>query len=336
MKVFTRLAIILMPLFNSFSVAFPQGFPSMTYNGDPISLNPSLTGDVEGAWRASLNYNELKILGIPFKNYTISFDQPFYLKSKKFGVGISATHDEISDNVFNKEKVFLSGAYFSQYRNNLISVGIQAGYVLSNIKLGNEIWPDQYNRLLGIYETSISSNENIQNRVSYADVNLGLLWKKILPRHIAEAGLVLVHLNSPKVSYISNSDVHLKPVFVFHGADNWILSQKVYLTPSVLYRTNAGENYLNYGASCSYKFPGNILEKSVFAGIGMKNGYGQFYAISFSGGIRYNQWQFGASYDYNMTSAKTNFSIQGPFEIYIRYISLSSRIQNFSIPCPRF
>lgn len=336
MRVIIRLAISLTLLLTIHPKVFAQGFPSMTYSGDPISLNPSFTGDIDGAWRASLNYNELKVLGIPFKNYTISFDQPFYIKSKKIGFGASAMHDEISDNLFTKEKVFLSGSYFHRYRNNFISLGIQAGYVLSNIKLCNEIWPDQYNRLLGSYESWVNGDENIQNRISYADFNVGLSLKKIFPRHIALLGLVLTHFNSPKVSYVSNSDVRLKPVLVFHGSDNWILGQKVYVTPSVLYRTNTGENYLNYGASCSYRFPANILEKSLFAGISTKSGYGQVYALTFSGGIRYNQWQFGASYDYNMNSAKTNISIRGPLEIYIRYISLSNRVQNFSIPCPRF
>jgi len=335
MKIIT-LTVILICLCTCHSKIFAQGFPSSGYNSDPVCLNPSLTGDFDGAWRASLNYTELKTQGIPFKNYTISFDQPFFIKSKKFGVGISAMHDEISENIFTKEKVFLSGSYFSRFRNNFISVGVQAGYVQSNINLNNEIWPDQYNRLLGGYESYVSNGENIRNSISFTDLNLGLSWKKILPRHVSQFGLVLLHLNTPVVSYLSDKDTKLKAVLVFHGTDNWIISQKVYLTPSVLYKTNAGENYLNYGASCSYKFPGNILEKSVFAGINMKNGYGQVYALSFFGGIRYNQWQFGANYDFNLMGSKTNISVHGPLEIYIRYISLSSRIQKFSIPCPRF
>jgi type IX secretion system PorP/SprF family membrane protein len=298
-----------------------------------VNLNPSLTGDFNGGWRATLNYNELKTLSIPFKNYMISYDQPIYIKAKKIGVGVSALHDETGNNIFNKEKVYVSGSYIYQYRNNFIKIGIQPGYVQSNIKLGNEIWPDQYNQLLGSFEPEISSGENIDNTISYFDLNFGVSWKIVIPRHIPQIGFSIYHINSPKVSNTPENSKQ-KPVFAIHGTNDWIINNKLYLSPVFIYKTNFGENYLMYGSSLSYKLSHVLLEKSVFAGIDMKNSYKNMSAISFYGGVKYNQWQIGVSYDYSLL--KTNLSVHGPLEIYIRYIALGSRIQSFSVPCSRF
>jgi type IX secretion system PorP/SprF family membrane protein len=263
----------------------------------------------------------------------MSYDRPVYVKAHKLGVGITALHDETGNNIFNKEKVYVSGAYFTQYEKYIIKLGVQAGYVHSNIKLGNEIWPDQYNRMLGIFEPNAGSGENISNNVSYFDLNTGISCKIILPRINPQFGISVHHLNAPKIYYTSVS-TKLKQVVTLHGSADWLLNQKIYITPTFVYKTNFGENFMVYGASCSYKFAGSFLEKSIFTGIDIKNSYSQMSALSIFGGIRYNQWQFGASYDYNLS--KSGFAINGPLVIYIRYISLSSRIQNFSMPCSRF
>ena len=312
-----------------------QTMVSSRYNADPVHLNPALTADFDGAWRVNINYNVLSTMKVPFKNYMMSFDKPVYFRDQKIGVGVSAIHDETGNNFFNNEKVFVSGSYFLDVRKNLLNFGIQAGYVQSNIKLDNEIWPDQYNRLLGSFAPDIPSGENFDNSLSYVDLNAGLVWKRILPRHLPSVGLSVSHINAPKISF-SGYQTHLRQVLVLHGTDEWMLTRKVYVSPSFIYKSDFGGSYLILGSSCSYVFSSSFLEKSVFGGIDLKNGYGQVNALSFYGGIKYNQWQFGASYDYNIKNSKTNLSIHGPVELYVRFTALSSRIRNFSVPCSRF
>lgn len=311
-----------------------QGLTSSRYDADPLHLNPSLTGDFDGGWRVTLNYNELKTLSVPFKNYMISYDQPVNIKARKIGIGISALHDETGDNIFKKENIFLSGAYLSQFGSNYINFGIQAGYIQSGLKLGNEVWPDQYNRLVGYFEP-FGGGEYLKKSISYFDFNLGINWKKIYAAHIPQIGIAVNHINMPDVSYVSG-DIRLKPVIVFNGTDKWTTGRKIYLTPVFIFKTNLGENYMNFGTSCSYIFSKSLLEKSVFAGIDLKNSYSRFHAMSVYGGVKYNQWQTGLSYDYNISGTGVNLSVKGPLEIYFRYTGLSSRILNYSIPCPRF
>jgi type IX secretion system PorP/SprF family membrane protein len=335
MKNLFSIHVILIFLVCSIQNANPQGFSTSRYDADPLNLNPSHTGDFNGSWRVTINYNELKTLSIPFNNYMISYDQPVFIKGRKIGLGVSALHDETGNNIYNKEKIYLSGSFFQTLGSNYLKVGLQAGYITSNLKLENELWPDQYNQILGTFDPSSESGENIENNISYIDLNIGTSWRRVFARHIPEFGISLNHINSPKVSYISGN-IKLKPVLTIHATNDWTISPKVYITPVFIYKTNLGENYMNYGMACSYKLSGSFPEKSVFTGIDLKNSFSSFNACSFYGGLNYNQWQVGVSYDYNIIGAKNNLSVRGPLEIYIRYTALSSRLQNFSVPCSRF
>ncbi|MCG8698380.1 MAG: PorP/SprF family type IX secretion system membrane protein [Bacteroidales bacterium] len=298
-------------------------------------ITPTFTGDIDGSWRLLTNFKTVRTASFNYNYFTATYDQPLYIKNRKFGVGVHAMNDEIGGQYLSIQKAQLALAYHPMIRGNIVSVGLQAGYVNYNSNLDNELWPNQYDEVYERFDGSFDSHENIDERIAYMDVGLGVKWRRRINNLTPEVGLNVPHLNSPNVS-AAGGTARLNPDLLATAGLKWNINHRWYSLSEFVYNSNQHERKLFYGEIISYVISNDFMEKSVFAGVFLNNKYNESFSITPMAGLNYNQIHLAFSYDINYSSLKEYVSVQGPFEITIAFMALSNRFNRVSLPCIRF
>ncbi len=309
------------------------------FSASPLYLNPANTGNFTGDWRVSGIYrNQWRAIGIPFQTSSVSFDKQFYLYGQNISGGLFFINDESGKVGLNVNKLYVSGAYYKNVRNNDLRVGFQAGYVFKSFNYAEMTFPNQFDMGTGYYNNSLSSYEdNVGDRISYLDINLGLVWRKKINIVEPELGLAIYHFNRPDESFIlSNQNLPMRNVF--HAGLKIDLSEKLYVKPKGLYMSHFKATDVIVGSDVGYKIIGhktNVTE--AFGGLYVRNGFGQSVnSLAVLAGVTVGRVDIGLTYDFNMPSTKAMPTTQGALEISLVYKSISTVLNSYSIPCERF
>ena len=129
---------------NAQDIHFSQFYAS------PLTLNPAMTGFVNGDCRAGVIYrNQWKSVTVPFITISGAYEHKFVLENEdQVGAGLVLVSDQSGDANFTILKGHLSGAYHKVLNpNHQIAIGFQPGYVQKSIDI---IYPtNALNLLLG-------------------------------------------------------------------------------------------------------------------------------------------------------------------------------------------
>ena len=298
-------------------------------------VSPSFTGEIPGSWRIMTNYQSIKTATFKSQYFAFTFDMPVYLYGQKFGIGVHALNDDIGGDFLTKQKFQLALAYHPVINNHVFSFGTQLGYVSYKTKLGNELWPDQYNDITHEYDPYLSSNETINGDLGYIDLGVGAKWRTLISNFRPEFGINVLHINSPEASATYNS-IQIDPDVFITSSLKWDINDKYYALSELLYNTHHADNQITVGEIAAYVFTRNLLEKSVFTGGFFNIDNGQIYSFTALIGTNYNQFHLALSYDLNFSKANRYTSIKGPFEITLSYMAISGKLKKIALPCMRF
>ena len=235
------------------------------YFNVPLSVNPALTGKIDGTFRVGADYrNQWHGLVDGRNTYsTPSFygDVPLRFKSKDIlGVGISIVSDKSSGGRLSALSGMLSTAYhqgLGSKKNHYLSLGIQLGFSqrkldLANIKLGDQIELQNESVTLGSADYN-----NLKGSASGFDMNFGVHWSsKFSERVSLNAGYAAFHVTQPGISlYIDEANLPVRHV-VTMGAD-FGLSDHFRLIPFFLYMAEAKAKETFEGLAAGIPFNAN-------------------------------------------------------------------------------
>ncbi len=330
----TKLIIIVISLFGLefFSTSlFSQEIHYSLYEYNPLFLNPANTGNFNGDWRLSGNFrNQIISSAEPYRTTSIGFDSRIHIFKQRIGVGIYALNDESGVGGLSFNKFFASLAYQYEINKNYFSVGIQAGYVFGSVNSWG-IW----NYTDGDF-SSPSGEGDFGERSSYADVNLGMHWKRNFKMLEPEIGLGFSHLNKPNISFTEGNykeDIKL----TLNTRIKVNISDKLFVYPSFLY-VGKGMTLTMVGTNIGYNIPGNKSSvKQFLVGAYLRNGLTEdLNTLVFSLGATIRRLDIGLSYDMNAGQFGESVGNTGAFEISFIYKSISTVLNSYSIPCERY
>jgi len=191
---------------------FSQDVHFSQYYASPLSLNPALTADINGMFRATFNYRSQWFTiptlnaSAPYQTYQASFDMPVLrerLGNDAFGFGGMFYADKAGDGALSTITGLASVAYHKavdRYGRARLSLGMQAGIVSQQINFTNLIFEkelDSYG-----FNTSLPNGENTYgyHTVVYPDVNVGALWTHAASDKVRYyLGFAMDHLSRPRV-----------------------------------------------------------------------------------------------------------------------------------------
>lgn len=326
--------IYLLLIFTSI-VSFAQDLHLTQYYTSNTSLNPAFTGNYVGDLRLTANYrSQWGQVSKPIKTSMFSVEQKFPKYSgDEFAVGILLSNDQVSSLYLQSNRVMLSGSYKKNIKKNSFRVGLQAGAVNRRLNINEQTFPDQWDYASGIYNPAIFNGESsLQNSSFYLDVNAGLAWSRLFHKTRVTGGYALYHGNKPKDSFVSDK----KPLafrHVLNGAATFNLKSNITITPNILFMYTAAANDVVLGTNFGKKLNDDL---SVLLGGGFRTNSINKDAALVILGLGYKRFDFGVSFDYNMSQLSKSMRQKSAWEISLTYTTPSVIPHKLTIPCDRY
>lgn len=308
-KLFTFLILI------NCSFLAAQDFHIAQYDVLTLYNNPGQTGVFNDEQKMDYKFylthrSQWKSLGIkPFKTYSLAYD----MKYKRFGIGALLLNNRSGLGHFNTLNFLLSGSYFiikDENSPHTLNAGVQIGLINKSFDPQQYLYESQYNTATGMLDENVASGE-IYSKTSILkfDANLGIYYnytdkdKKYHPF----VGFSIYHLTKPNESF-SSVESRMPMRFNFNPGCEFIVSDKVKLTPSILYMNQARASEFNFGAMGTYR----IKEKNdILYGIN----YRWKDALIIHAGFRKDNLVFRMSYDVNTSYLSSYTGNKGAFEL---------------------
>lgn len=303
--------------------------------------NPVLRANFDGSWQAATVYrSQWQSIGVPFESSSLWFTKKILTSDPSldyFG-GIAYQHDQSGD-------AQLAGDYFQMHfgaRKSIdehrIGFGIQTGFVQKIFNQNGLTFPNQYDRSVGLFNENLENGEgNLGNSLSYFDMGIGFSWEKRLKDNLnLLAAISSNHLLEPEESFFGNNNQRERTYESQIIAE--IENQKgILFTPyfSYYYSQGASEGLIGTSMRLPLDYSGIIDDISPFAYFRTAPGRNTD-AIIVGSTIGLKDFQFGLSYDFNISDLELASNYRGGFEITLVYTGAFPQPQKIRIPCVRY
>ncbi len=299
------------------------------FYSNQVMLNPAFTGAGIGP-RVALNYRAqwVKIPGY-YKQFAFSYDQPVEFLGTRQGLGINFNSDVAGEGDLTKLNVTLNYAYELEiFNDNFLRFGLAAGLTQASLDFFKLRFPDQIDPRNGFVFPTQEPFFSF-NRIQ-PDVSAGLAYFN----EYAWLGFTVNHITEPIEQF---SDL---PV-----GQEAKLPRKYTLTGglNIPLRNMRSRREVSISPVFLTKFQGEFFQ--VDAGLYVNADpmvFGLWYrhqdAMIGLIGIRYQNFNFGYSYDYTISEltqgnsgGSHEISVVMEFETY-----RTKRMKHRKLPCPRF
>lgn len=314
----------------------------------PMSLNPALTGAMEGSYRVGAIYRDQwrQVLDEPIKTFSVFADLRFDRRGKKnsddaIGLGLMFFNDKVGTVDFSTTQIAVSLAYHKALgasRRQFLTVGLQGGLSQRNVNYGSLNFHDQFDGNTGY---SLSTAEVLPgNNFSYPDYNVGLNYKAEVGKsgHFF-AGLAYHHFLQPEISFYGGNDkgekLYAKLSAQMAASLPLTRDNRVQIHPRLLFAMQGPHLQVNTGTNFRFamgEYGSNALHFGAWARpVRNSDGFGLDAAVALVG-LELNNMLFGLSYDLNLKALQAN-QRQGAIEFSITYLG---NYNNEEIICPKF
>lgn len=294
----------------------------------PLSINPALTGFMDGTARAMVNYrSQWANVGNAFSTFTASADG-ITLRSKipsrdRLGIGIMAMSDQVANGLLVNNYVSISTAYHKALDaegNYSIGIGLQGSYAQRGID-GTKIILDDQLDMYGKF--SLNSSEVLKGkdglRRNYFDAAAGLVFKaRFNEKNNFYIAASAYHLASPRANFMSNAVLTVPMRITVSGSYEAKVSDMLSLSLLGQYTTQSQASETVVGAIATIgKSLREFDQTPVFYG-------GLLYRINDAVipyvAAEYKDIRLGFSYDYNTSTLKPASKGQGATEVSLVYM----------------
>lgn len=317
--------------------SFAQDIHFSQFYNSPLTLNPALTGKVNGAYRVGFIYRnqwfQASPTGTPFLTYSGSVDAPIKLKKDVIGVGFVAFQDNAGEGYLNTLNLMASAAYHKALGKNgkhSLSLGVQLGYIQKKFDEADINFFREYDGTVLDPTNDDGENFNNASRGNF-DINVGLMWNSMIGKRSAiYAGGSLFHVLAPENNFIANTSFDLQRRYNASAGADLGIGEKFSILPSAIFMYQDKARELNLGAAFAYAFSPSFAWY-----------LGGYYRLQ-DAPIAYTAFEFkgfrlGLSYDF-VTSDLKELNDPGAIEMSLLFVGKAKVLPNPNslMFCPRF
>lgn len=296
----------------------------------PMTLNPALTGAIEGDFRVSAVWrnqyeNTFSTTGISAEAVT----------GKKLNIGINLLNQSSSDASYHYTNAYLSLAYTGvRFKDHYFVMGMQAGFLNRRFNAAKLQFGDQWISGIG-FDHSTPTNEVLaKSSVFDIDAGAGILYYDATADKKVNlfAGFSAFHLSQPKDPFISGaSEKQALPIrYSAHAGARILINEYFNIVPNVLYMRQ-GNN--------EEKMAGAYLQVNASEKIDLMFGANLRFndAVSPFAGLYYKGLTVGMSYDTGFSSKDALNVNRNSLEISLSYTWWRKKeMETKPFYCPRF
>lgn len=314
-----RFIIILLFLLSLNSVT-AQDIHWSQFDYNPIFQNPANTGHFTGGeYRLHANYrDQWRSVTVPFQTLSISGDARGLLHNN-LGLGMYVFNDVTGDGKFRTIEFQPSASWvfrLDQDSTHTIRPGASAGINYRNFNSDAFYFGSQWDGEQ--FDPSISSNEVFQtesrtNVTIAAGVNYE--WYQN-PRKKVIVGVGYFNINQPNQGFFGENILRERRLNVF-ARSQFKVSDDWDILPSMQYNNQGTYHELLVGSQARYIMQDRLGEyRAIFFGTYIRGGD----AGVLMGGMEWNNWWAGISYDINYSDLYVASRYRGGIEFSLRYI----------------
>lgn len=316
------------------------------YYASGLYLNPALSG-LEKDVYMGMNYrSQWSGIGLPFSTFQFSFIQPLtkpgvHVKHMG-GFGASFLNDVAGPNKeLVTQAISVAGAYnfhLSRYGNNVVAVGVQAGASQQRLNYDALQWSTQYSSSMGFDNTLAGESGTFNTQVWSPTLNAGVMWHYTTRGRMASrstsafAGLSVSNLIRTK-GFIENTKGISTLLYRLHGGFTSLWKRKYEVSPNYLVQYQNQNFQVNAGAYVSYYLQPPHLHNSKSTKVMVGVWYRLQDSFILSTGFSNTNWNFGFSYDTNVSSMGRSLGNASAYEVSLAYkIVVQKGFRKFSSP----
>jgi type IX secretion system PorP/SprF family membrane protein len=304
----------------------------------PLLTNPANTGMSGDNFRiANIYRNQWPKIGEPFQTICTSVDKSLNLFNQSFGIGGLVLHDQSSAFNLAANEFLLSLSFSRIINNQLITIGLQPGFVFKSYNLQNITFGTQFDQANQLFNSSLPAMENgLSDKLQYFDLNAGISWQMNIRHIIPSAGISVSHLNMPEERFSTSSSGKRLPLkMTFNSEVKVPVTNRINISPLMFYSYTPGANEFLIGSSGDYSLTNNNDQINELYAISMVriNPVRNFDAIIFGGGVRFMKFNLGLTYDFNISPLHQVTNFNGAFEIALIYTGGKRKPQSAYQPC---
>ncbi len=320
----TLLALFFSLCINIFSVHIKaQDVHFSQFDNAPLYTNSGQTGMFAGDCRFVGNYrSQWAAVPVPYTSFAAAVDTRLFrnrLPNDVLGAGLTIIQDKAGDAQLSTSSINLSLAFSKKLAKNLfIFGGANAGAAQRRLKTDALRFDDQYQADQFNPNSSSADLANLQNTAfRYVELGFGfgMRWQRSR-RTWFNLGIAMQHLNHPAQSFL-NTNAQLAARAVLYAAASVRLGYQWDFCPSVQAQTQFPHQSLTFGSLFRYHLNQQLgRETAVFGGCYYRNKDAVIPII----GLNYQTWQFGLSYDVNVSNFQVATHRNGAIELSLIYI----------------
>jgi type IX secretion system PorP/SprF family membrane protein len=310
------------------------------YFNQPLLINPANTGFAPDAdYRFGVNYRNQwsSLINNPYKTFSAWGDVQLLgnqLENGWLGVGGYLMRDVAGSGSLTATRAAATVAYHQMLSdNNLISVGMSAGYTNKSINVGKLTFDNQWNGQF--FDVTVPSGENFAyTQTGYFDLGAGVNLATFPSDNVhINTGFSLSHINRPSETFFSNNQADTRLAMratAFANAaikanDHWIVNPNVYVS-------KMGNVYeVVGGLNANYNLSGDGLTQFV-GGLYYRGGE----AVIPMFGIQWSNLKMILSYDATVSSLKNYNNGRGAYELGFIFSGLFNTDKPVKCPTVKF
>lgn len=296
----------------------------------PQWLNPALTGIMDGDYRVAGIYrsqwanidNGFVTIGVAGEMTT----------NKDFNIGVGLFQQSAGNGGYKYFTPYASVAYtgirFGKNGDQHVSIGLNVGAIDRRFDPSKFKFGDQWNGSVVVPTTS-EQFSNLSNTAF--DIGAGALYYDGDPNKKANlfVGISAGHLTQPADKFAANSDSKVPLRMTYHGGVKIKLSDRVSITPNVLYLTQGTAEEKMLGAYAQIK-GSETFDFLAGANYRFKDALVPFV------GFYHKQFTLGVSYDVNTSDLSKFAGSANGFEISLSYVAKRrGKAEEKPFICPR-
>ncbi|MFK7807354.1 MAG: PorP/SprF family type IX secretion system membrane protein [Saprospiraceae bacterium] len=335
----------LLPLFCSFLLAntlLGQDIHFSQYYNSPLNISPALTGMFNGDMRFMGNYrNQWSSVPVDYRTYTAAFDMKYFHKKMEngfFGGGILLNTDRAGDSELGSSQIDL-GLSYSQRLNdfNIVSAGFQVGYGQRSFETDELKFGNQFNG--DVFSETESSRENFdQTDFGFLNVGAGINWRIQLEEGLRklDIGVGAFNLNRPEQGFYEATPVALPVRLTFYASGEYEFSELWSTVFHSIGQIQGPYTEVIAGGGAKYWLNRNRGKETALQLGAAYRFRGLSDALIPSLQLHYQAWQFGLSYDINLSDFEVATANRGGVELSLIYIITKVKPTKEIKSCPVF
>ena len=328
MKFIQKYYIVLLVLLLSNNAASAQDPNFSQFIASPLSINPALTSNGESSWRAMSNVRTQWVgIGSSYITQSLSVDG----KLKKLdddnylGIGGMVIAEKAMDGIFKSTYLNINTAYHLSLDNKGNGLAVGLGYINNNTRIDfSQLSFDQQLSSIGFDRTLPAGEPSLSNATSFSSACAGIMYTYDNENTFLNVGAAGYRFVKSNRSVLDDKTQYVSPRYDIHADFGTALNDRVNLNVSAVHMIQNGTSNTSIGTSFGLVQNSNDYNSEQLRMFNLGMFYKLGNAIIPYVGYNYNAFQFGFSYDVNVSSVKSGSMSARSFEISFMYRGFSS------------